>query len=109
MKGLFKSLATMVPKYGQFIQQKFIPLTKPFTKSPLPGAVMDLSKSKPVLLAENAFLRQQLPALNRQVKHPKFNPKNCFRLAILASLVSNWKNFTYPQTRNPAGLVQARL
>ena len=81
----------MFAKCGRLIQQKFIALTKPSTKSPLPGAVMDLTKSKPALLAENALLRQQLLVLNRQVKHPKFNPNDRFLLVILASLVCNWK------------------
>ena len=43
------------------------------------------------LLAENALLRKPLLVLNRQVKHPSFNPKDRFMLVILASLVHNWK------------------
>ena len=91
MIPLFQLLVSRAAKCGRFIQQKFIAMTKPASKSPLPGAVMDLTKSKPALLAENALLRQQLLVLNRQVKNPKFNPKDRFVLVILASLVSNWK------------------
>lgn len=90
MKTLFHPFANVLAQFGQLIQQNFIALVKPATKSPLPCAVMDLTKSKPALLAENALLRQQLLVLNRQVKHPKFNPNDRFLLVILASLVSNW-------------------
>ncbi len=91
MKLLIQPLARLLAKCGRLIQQKFNALTKPSLKSPLPGAVLDLAKSKPALLAENAFLRQQPLVLKRQLKHPKFNPKYRFMLVILASLVSNWK------------------
>src|SRR5947209_609 len=91
MKTLFQPIANMVANCGRFIQQKFIALTKPATKSPLPGAVMGLTKSKPELLAENALLRQQLLVLNRQDKHPNFNPIDRFVLVLFASLVHNWK------------------
>ena len=91
MKTLFHPFANVLAQFGQLIQQNFIALVKPATKSPLPGAVMDLTKSKPALLAENALLRQQLLVLNRQVKHPKFNPNDRFLLVILACLVSNWQ------------------
>jgi hypothetical protein len=91
MKTLFHPLAYMAAKCGQLIQQKFIALTKLATKSPLPGAIMDLTKSKPTLIAENALLRQQLLVLNRQVKYPNFKPNDRLMLVILASLVSNWK------------------
>ena len=42
--------------------------TKPATDSLIGGAAADLVKSKPELIAENAFLRQQLIVLKRQVK-----------------------------------------
>lgn len=91
MKPLLQPLANLVAKCGRLIQKKFIALTKPTTNSPVPGAAMDLTKSNSQLLAENALLRQQLLVLNRQVKNPKFTPRDRFLLIILASLVSNWK------------------
>ncbi len=91
MKTLLQPFTTLVAKCGRLIHQKFIIWTKPATNLPLPGVVLDLTKSKPALLAENALLRQQLLVLNRQLKQPKFNPKDRFVLVILASLVSNWK------------------
>src|SRR5689334_4071439 len=91
MKPLLEPLTSIAAKCGRLIGQKFIALTKPAKNSPLPGAAFDLTKSNSQLLAENALLRQQLLVLNRQVKHPNFNPKDRFLLVILASLVSNWK------------------
>ena len=52
---------------------------------------MDLTRSNSQLLAENALLRQQLLVLNRQVKNPKFTPRDRFVFVILARLVHNWK------------------
>src|SRR3954451_21353846 len=91
MIELFQSLTSRMAKCGQLIQQKFIALTKPASKPPLPSAVMDLTKSNSQLLAENALLRQQLIVLNRQVKHPNFKPFDSFLLVIFASLIGNWK------------------
>ena len=91
MKPLLEPLVSIVAKCGRLIQQKFIGLTIPARNSPLLGAALDLTKSNSDLLAKNAFLRQQLLVLNRQVKNPKFNPRDRFALVILASLVSNWK------------------
>jgi putative transposase len=91
MKTLLQPFVTIAAKCGRFVQQKFIALTKPATKSPSLGAVLDLTKSKPNLVAENALLRQQLLVLNRQIKHTQFKPRDRFLLVILARLVSNWK------------------
>lgn len=91
MKTLLEPLTRIAAKCGRLIGQKFIALTNPAKNSPLPGAVFDLTKSNSQLLAENALLRQQLLALNRQVKNPKFTPRDRFVLVILASLVHNWK------------------
>jgi putative transposase len=91
MKPLFQPLANIMAQCGRVIQQKVMAWTKPTSKLPLPGAIRDLTKSKPDLIAEIAFLRQQLLVLNRQVKKPKFTTLNRFVLVFLASLVSNWK------------------
>ena len=85
IKGLLKHC-------GQFIQQQFVTLTKPATKSLAFGSISDLTRTNKQLIAENALLRQQLIVLNRQVKRPNFKPLDKFRLVILASLVHNWRN-----------------
>jgi hypothetical protein len=44
------------------------------------------------LLAENAFLRQQLLVLARQVKQPKLRARDRVVLAGLAALFANWRD-----------------
>jgi hypothetical protein len=50
--------------------------TKPATDSLVGGTAADLLKSKPELVAENAFLRQQVIVLNRQVTRPQLTAKD---------------------------------
>jgi putative transposase len=55
------------------------------------GTFTDLGRSKSTLVAENAFLRQQLIVLQRQVNKPKLRPLDRVILVILAGLVTNWR------------------
>jgi hypothetical protein len=71
--------------------QPFIRWTKPALTPPFVGAVIDLTKTKPQLVAENAFLRQQLIVLHRHVQHPQCTPTDRFLLVVLSALVQNWK------------------
>ncbi|MEP7286452.1 MAG: hypothetical protein ABI947_11855 [Chloroflexota bacterium] len=61
--------------------------TKPVSESLVVGTVSDLLTSKPALVAENAFLRQQLVVLKRQVKQPKLTVIDRGLLVLLASRV----------------------
>jgi putative transposase len=49
----------------QFIQQKVRTWTKPNTLTVAVGALADMTRTKPELIAENALLRQQLIVLER--------------------------------------------
>ena len=49
------------------------------------GTVLDVVRSKQVLIIENAFLRQQRVVLGRQVKRPCLTPKDGWLLVLLAS------------------------
>jgi putative transposase len=69
----------------------FVRWTKPLTVSMLLGTLTDLSRSKSQLVAENAFLRQQLIILSRQVKRPAFRKADRVLLVFLARLVRTWK------------------
>jgi len=76
--------------------------TKPATDSLVGGTVADLLKSKPEVVAENAFLRQQVIVLNRQVTRPQLTAKDRGLLVLLASQVQAWKNallIVKPETR----------
>ena len=49
-------------------------------------------KNKRELVAENAFLRQQLIVYKRQVRQPKLTSQDRGLLVVLASRVRDWKN-----------------
>lgn len=55
------------------------------------NAVADLTRSKSELILENAFLRQQLIILQRQVKRPLPKPRERVILVGLASRLNAWK------------------
>jgi len=69
----------------------FVAWTKPDTTSLLLGTLIDLSRSKFDLVAENALLRQQLIILRRQVKRPACNSTDRMILVLLARIVRSWK------------------
>ena len=62
------------------------------TSGPRVGSIVgDLTRTKANLIAENAFLRQQLVVLSRQVKRPVPTPADRLRLVLLARLVRGWR------------------
>jgi hypothetical protein len=64
--------------------------TRPVTFLLGVGALADLSRSRPVLIVENALLRQQLIILNRQVKRPQLTNSERIRFVFLARLTKYW-------------------
>jgi hypothetical protein len=56
------------------------------------GWVLDLTRSRKELLAENAFLRHQLLVAVRKVKRPKLRAANRIVLVGLAALFASWRN-----------------
>src|SRR5690606_31040039 len=59
---------------------------------PTLGAVMDVTRSKSELMAENTFLRQQLVILRRQTKRPALTPFDRGLLVLFASRQRTWRN-----------------
>src|SRR5215470_7934946 len=51
----------------------------------------DLARNKSELITENAFLRQQLIMLRRQVKRPACTKTDRMLLVLLARIVRTWK------------------
>ncbi len=92
MHVLFSTLIGKVGQIAQSLQHTFCRWTQPASTTPIISAVLDLSKTKQQLVVENAFLRQQLIVLHRQVKHPKFNSRDRFFLVAPAALVQTWKH-----------------
>jgi hypothetical protein len=64
--------------------------TKPAAPVLMAGALADLRRSKPELVAENALLRQQLLVLRRSVTRPRCTPADRTLLVLLASRVRAW-------------------
>jgi putative transposase len=75
----------------QSLHQFFVDVTKPDITSLTLGTVTDLSRSKSELVVENAFLRQQLIILRRQVKRPAFTKTDRMILVLLARASRAWK------------------
>src|SRR5215208_3357769 len=69
------------------IQHRLLAWTSPTTGPRLGSIAGDLTRTKTGLVAENAFLRQQLVVLARQVKRPLPPPAGRLRLVLLARLV----------------------
>jgi hypothetical protein len=65
----------------------FVRWTKPLSTSLLYGAITGLNRSKSEFMAENAFLRQQLSILHRQIKRPVCTKADQIFLVLLARLV----------------------
>jgi len=65
--------------------------TKPLSSSLPLGTIADLGRSKSELIAENAFLRQQLIMLKRQAKRPVYTKADRILLILLARVVRAWR------------------
>ncbi|MCJ7569640.1 MAG: hypothetical protein MUO58_19195 [Anaerolineales bacterium] len=63
---------------------------KPNNPSLFAGTALDFTRSKTELILENAFLRQQLIVLNRQVKRPAPKPHERVLLVVLTSRLRSW-------------------
>jgi putative transposase len=73
------------------LHRRLLAWTRPATGSLVVSTVGDLTRTKAALVAENAFLRQQLVVLRRQVKRPALTPADRLRLILLARLVRGWR------------------
>jgi hypothetical protein len=66
--------------------------TKPTNDTLVLNAVLDLTRSKPELVVENALLRQQLIVLKRQIKYPKLTWRDRTLFVLLSSKLRTWKD-----------------
>ena len=73
------------------LHHRYVAWSKPNTTSLLLGALTDLARRKSELVAENAFLRQQLIILRRQVKRPACTKTDRMLLVLLAKAFRTWK------------------
>jgi len=72
-------------------KQRLRDLVKPDNYALAANVMADLTRSKTELILENAFLRQQLIILERQVKRPLARPRERVLLVALASRLQAWK------------------
>ncbi len=56
------------------------------------GLLTDLTRTRKQLLAENAFLRQQLLVAARRVKKPRLRASDRILLVALAAMFSRWRD-----------------
>jgi hypothetical protein len=72
------------------LNERYKQWTRPDPGSLVTGVLMDVTRSKRDLIAENAFLRQQVIVLKRQTPHPSLTGKDRGWLVLLASRVCGW-------------------
>jgi transposase InsO family protein len=65
---------------------------RPAAATHLRGSAVDLLRSKPDLLIENALLRHQLVVLQRSVKRPVLTPTDRTLLVLLAGRLHSWQH-----------------
>ncbi len=66
--------------------------TRPATGQNSHNTLVALTRSRKALLLENAFLRQQVAILERQVSRPKITRRDRLKLLFLARLLPSWKS-----------------
>src|SRR5688572_28791441 len=65
---LFRRCAHLGRSLARALRQRLVAAAKPAEQAVVAGARTDLVRGRPALVAENAFLRQQLVILRRGVK-----------------------------------------
>ena len=95
MHGILTCFKRLAGHGFQSLHHRFVAWTKPDTSSLLLATLTDLARSKSELVAENAFLRQQLIILRRQVKRPSCTKKDRMLLVLLARMVQTWKQVLF--------------
>ncbi len=88
---LFRQCSQLGRSLARALRQRLLATTKPAGPGVATGALADLARSRPALIAENAFLRQQLLILRRSVKRPRCTPADRALLVLLASRIPDWR------------------
>lgn len=73
------------------LRRSVLGFIKPSTDSAFAGLVTDVVRSRMDLIAENAFLRQQMLVLSRSGKRLLPTPRDRFLLVLLSSKVRAWQ------------------
>jgi hypothetical protein len=85
----------MVSKFLGRLKERIKYWIKPASSVLIIGLLSDLTRSHIDLVVENAFLRQQLIVLNRQVKRPQLTNSDRLRLVFLShfdtAIIGGWQ------------------
>src|SRR5918997_331589 len=76
---------------AQALRRRLRAATRPAAAPLLTGTLANLARTKPELVAENAFLRQQLIILRRQVRRPRCPTADRALLVLLAGRRRTWR------------------
>jgi len=87
----FRRCAQLGRSLARALRQRLSSATKPAEPAMVTDTLADLVRSRPALVAENAFLRQQLLILRRSVKRPRCTPADRALLVLLASRLRAWR------------------
>ena len=88
---LLRHVATRGHDVLHTLRHRLVAATKPAAPALVAGALTDLVRTKPELVAENALLRQQLVVLRRSVKRPRCTSADRALLVLLARRVQAWR------------------
>jgi len=89
--SVFISIKQRLSLSFHVLQERFSRGIRPPTIPLLLGMLVDLTRGKSELLAENALLRHQLIILRRQIKRPVSRKSDRLLLVLLARMVRTWK------------------
>jgi putative transposase len=88
----FPLFAQSIGSLWQAVNRRLRQWSKPINDTLILNTVLDLTRSKPELVLENALLRQQLIVLKRQTKHPKLAWRDRALIVLLSSKLRTWKS-----------------
>jgi len=88
---LFRRCAQLGRSLAGALRQRLSSATKPAEPAMVADTLADLVRGRPALVAENAFLRQQLLILRRGVKRPRCTPADRALLVLRASRLRAWR------------------
>jgi len=89
---LFRRCAQRGRAVTRALQHRLAVATQPAEQGVMIGALADLVRGRPALVAENALLRQQLLILRRSAKRPRCTPTDRALLVLLAGRIRAWQH-----------------
>ena len=94
---------------AQTLRRRLADATRPATAPLVAGTLADLARSRPELLAEHAFLRQQLLILRRQARRPRCAPAERTLLVLRAGRLRTWRSVSCSVSSSPLPVRRHRV